>query len=343
MAIILNDNIKINAGKPSESKYLNTSNLPYSGSTIAAALNAVTTAIPISERYLGLTVLVTTGGTYNTEYWFKTDVNTLIEKKFASEQVVGDFITGATNLGYFSGQTGIQTLDLVGFPMIPVDFNGYYYSEYNWYYVDADGIVRLGSPIYGGALRRAYVDNTRTKSWIYSVSNNKWMLANIDVAANVGQVITLYDYTGTYTNTVWNPFQSNGSTAISAIGSLTTGSTLTIGNPIYRDKSNQELHLRTIINDTPEFLKIEADDNFIHFSGVSSVITGTNYGTGVGVFSGKTGSDLKFRTLVPSGNTTITTVGDNIVINSTGGGGGGDGVFTENIVVTLSGGNSFGK
>ena len=55
MAIVLNDNIKINAGKPSESKYLNSSNVAYSATTEAV------TAIPISERYLGLTVLVDTG------------------------------------------------------------------------------------------------------------------------------------------------------------------------------------------------------------------------------------------------------------------------------------------
>ena len=58
MAIILNDNIKINAGKPSESKYLSTGNTAYSGTTLVDAKSGVTTAIPISERHLGLTVLL---------------------------------------------------------------------------------------------------------------------------------------------------------------------------------------------------------------------------------------------------------------------------------------------
>ena len=85
MAIILNDNIKINAGKPSEAKYL-------SGTTAYASVDAVTgaTGVPISERYQGLTVLVVSGASY-AEYWFKDGLNNnnLVEKKFASEQLVG--------------------------------------------------------------------------------------------------------------------------------------------------------------------------------------------------------------------------------------------------------------
>ena len=93
MSIKLNDNIKINAGKPSESKYLSSVNAAYSSISVASA------AIPISERHIGLTVLINSGLT-NVEYWWKENVYDidLIEKKFSSEQVIGDFITGATNL-----------------------------------------------------------------------------------------------------------------------------------------------------------------------------------------------------------------------------------------------------
>ena len=52
MAITLNDNLKINVGNPIDSKYLNAANLPYSGTT------AVIAAIPLSQRYRGLTVNV---------------------------------------------------------------------------------------------------------------------------------------------------------------------------------------------------------------------------------------------------------------------------------------------
>lgn len=310
MAIILNDNIKINAGKPSESKYLSSGNTAYSGSTLSAALSAVTSAISISERHEGLTVLVTTGGS-NIEYWFKEGVDdiNLIEKKFTSEQLVGDFITGATNLGYFTGQTGIQTLDLSG-----AGFGGnagLYFSEYNWYYADTGGVITIGSPTHNGPLRRAYVNAARDKSWIYDAGASAWVVSLNDVIANVGNVIIPSTYTGTgFTNTTWSGSTYNGSVLVTAYGSLTTGNSLTIGNPIFKNKSDQDLHLRTIINDTPEFLKIDTDDNYIRFSGVSSVITATNYGGGIGVFSGKTGTNLKFKTLTPSGDTTITQTSD---------------------------------
>ena len=63
MAIVLNDNLKINVGNPIDSKYLNSSNQPYTGVT------AVNTAIIQSQRYVGLTVNVN-----EIEYWYKTGV-----------------------------------------------------------------------------------------------------------------------------------------------------------------------------------------------------------------------------------------------------------------------------
>ena len=64
MAVQLNDNIKINAGKPVDSKYLNLSNVAYV--SIAEAI----VTIPISERHIGLTVNVA-----GVEYFWKNGVN----------------------------------------------------------------------------------------------------------------------------------------------------------------------------------------------------------------------------------------------------------------------------
>ena len=313
MAIILNDNIKINAGKPSESKYLNSSNIAYSSTTEAS------TAIPISERYLGLTVLVDTG-TSNVEYWWREGVDDvdLIEKKFASEQVVGDFITGATNLGFFSGLTGSQWLNLSG-----AGFGadaGLYYSEYNWYYADSGGIIRIGAPSYGEPLRRAYVNAARTKSWLWDVATSAWIVSQNDVIANVGSSIIGSTYTGSgYTNVDWwesgGPSYYNGSVLVTRYGSIYTGTTITLGNAVYKDKSNQELHLRTIVNDTPQFLKIRSDDYFIRFSGATSTLIGQNVGAGTyDIFTGKTGSTMYFRTLTPSGDTSITQKADGSLV-----------------------------
>lgn len=304
MAIILNDNLRINAGKPADSKYLNASNAPYSATT------EVLSAIGLSERHQGLTVLVESGST-NVEHWFKngTADGDLIEKKFASEQLVGDFITGATNLGYFSGTTGVQVLQITSANSA---YNGNYWSIYNYYYRDNSGVIRIGKADYDEPFRRAYVATILTldKSWVWDVSSGGWRFIDGDVRDLVSQAATLgVDYGPTYyTLDEWVAgfYNSGTSASVNVTGDLTTGNTITIGNPIYRDKSNQELHLRTIINDTPQFLKIDSDDYYIRFSGVSSVITASNIGTGEDVFSGKSGVDLRFRTLVGSGNTVIT-------------------------------------
>jgi len=63
MSITLNDNLKINVGNPIDSKYLNSSNQPYTGIT------AVNTSIPQSLRYVGLTVNIN-----NVEFWYGSDI-----------------------------------------------------------------------------------------------------------------------------------------------------------------------------------------------------------------------------------------------------------------------------
>ena len=63
MAIIINDNFSVNTGKPVDSKYLNIAT-PW---TSIAQVNA---AIPLSYRYLGLTVNIN-----NLEYWYHTGLN----------------------------------------------------------------------------------------------------------------------------------------------------------------------------------------------------------------------------------------------------------------------------
>jgi len=316
MAIILNDNIKINAGKPSESKYLNSSNIAYSATTEAIS------AIPISERYLGLTVLVDTGIT-NVEYWWREGVQDvdLIEKKFASQQLVGDFITGATNLGYFEGTNSIQWLDISG-TGFGVDA-GNYYSNYNWYYVDKApdlGEIKLGSPTHNGPLRRPYINAARTKSWVWDESSGEWNIIQGDVTTQLGNIANINSHTGySFTGITWSGSSGVASASVTAYGNLDTGTTITIGNPIYSDKANQTLNFRTPISNTPAFLKIETDDYYVRFSGVSSVINGSNLGSGAQVFKQKTGTTLQHRTLVGSGDTTVVQTPNEIRIYSVGG------------------------
>ena len=91
MAIILNDNLKINAGKPIDSKYLNSSNQPYTNSAAAIA------AIPEALRYIGLTVNVA-----NVDYWWylnTTDGGLVIKDSGLASTGITNAYNGLTKVG----------------------------------------------------------------------------------------------------------------------------------------------------------------------------------------------------------------------------------------------------
>lgn len=94
MAIVLSDNIKVNAPKPVESKYNNIL-VPYTDTSQANTL------IPVGERYRGLTVNIN-----GIEYWYKDGVsNGDLIKKSASGSV-----TGATNGLFLTNSNSIVAL-----------------------------------------------------------------------------------------------------------------------------------------------------------------------------------------------------------------------------------------
>lgn len=336
MAIILNDNIRVNAGKPVNAKYLSTGNTAY---TSVAAVNA---AITLPERHIGLTVLMYMSG-MNIEYWYKEGVadGNLVEKKYDSEIPSGDFVTGATNLGYFSGKTGVQVL--------PIDhltddsYDGQYSSLYNYYYRGSEGAIHIGIPN-DGISRRGYVrpptiPSPVYKSWIWNQytggtgSGNRvgWVLIDGNINdlldsqfhAGVGYYNGASDqHTETgYTQGVAYPSLSNVQINL-VLGNLTSGNTLTIGARPFAYFEHNNLHFRTVVSDTPQFITVKDDESFIRISGATSVLQGANVGSGAAVFKQRTGITMQFRTIIGTGATTVSTLGDTIVINSIGGSGG---------------------
>jgi hypothetical protein len=63
MSFSLFDNVKVTTGKPLDAKYLKANNLPY------ADINEVNAEIPLSQRYIGLTVNIA-----SVEYWYANGV-----------------------------------------------------------------------------------------------------------------------------------------------------------------------------------------------------------------------------------------------------------------------------
>ena len=312
MAIILNDNIKINAGKPIDTRYLST------GNTVYVSTSAVNATIPISLRYTGLTANV--GGI---EYWYKngvTDID-LIEKKYNSNIPTTDFVTGATNLGYFSGKTGIQILpiDL----LLDNSFDGNYFSQYNYYYRGVDGKIKIGKSS-DGILKRGYVKTSSpVKSWLWNeyVGGSDlvgWILVDGNIADQLGTFqnssvpsyyngVTKFPYTGTsWTSGI--PYNNSSNLVINTVlGSLTTGSTITIGGGVFAEINNNVLDLRTIQTKTPDIIAISSDSTFIYLSGNTGIgkITGATNGITV------TGKKVKLGGTL-TGNTTI----DGSIVNN---------------------------
>ena len=334
-----NENITLAAPNPLDKRYLssrtlNGSQVPYSG------ISEVYTTVPSTVRYEGQTFLIEIGGV-NIEYWFKDDVITLIEKKYDSETPIGDFVTGGTSVGYFSGFTGIQTLPIDN--LIDSTFDGNYNSLYNYFFRGTDQKIHVGTPN-DGIPKRAYVKTTGiVNSWIWNESNDHlqgWIFVAGNVAEQIGTIqpgVAYYNGTTNfpYTPTSWTTgqFYNNASNAVinTVVGSLTTGNTYTNGVPVYAGEVDEVLQFRTIVSKTPELIKITNDEAMIYLSGRTTPVIGNNIGTGVGIYENTTvnagETSLNFRSIVGVSGTTITQSGNTIIIASAIPSGGTGGVY----------------
>jgi hypothetical protein len=316
MAIIINDNFAVNVGKPIDSKYLNIS-------TPWTSIGTANANIPLSYRYIGLTVNIN-----DTEYWYKNGVtNTDLVLKIATGGTAANAVTGATNIGYFSGKTGVQVLPITNLPN--PDYNGNYSSLYNYYYRGTDGNTHIGVPPSDGIPRRGYIKTTPlpVKSWLWNEYTGGggnllgWILVDGNISQAVGTFQTAYVYyppSTPYTQSGWTTgnFYNNSSDLIisTVLGSLLTGTTLTIGGRPYAKEVNNILDFRTIISDTPSLVKVWDDEANIHLSGSTGnqLITASNglTKTGQNVSLGGTLTGTTIITDATSGQTGIVYGGD---------------------------------
>lgn len=283
-----------------------------------------------------VTITDTTGVVlqYKSSY---TSGNTISNEEFtgytASTQLFLDkTVTGATNIGYFTGLTGIQILPINN--LSDNSYDGSYASVYNYYYRDNTGVIRIGVPS-DGIPKRGYVRTTLPAySWIWNEYTGDtapigWIFVQGDVTSDLvyGSTVTGASVgfsSPAYTGATWTTgaYYNNGSQIVinTVQGSLTTGSTYINGGPLYKDKQDKNLNLRTIVSSTPEILNITYDEYFVKLSGKTSV-DAVNVGTGVGVYSGVSGTTLLFKKLAGGGGTSLIDAGDTIVITSTASGG----------------------
>lgn len=294
-------------------------------------------------QYRGIYETITSGGTVSyTEFTGYTAT---------TQAFLDTTVTGATNIGFFTGLTGVQTLPIDHLSDNTLDGN--YVSQYNYYYRDSDGYIRIGAPS-GKQPRRGYVRQTEPKySWVWNEytgdsANIGWLFVRADVTSDdiYGTQVTGSSNVTTsippYTGISWNEGQvyNNGSnvTINTVIGNLGTGDTYNVGGPVYSDKQDQKLRLRTIVTESPRTLSVEYDEYFIKLSGATptGLTSVSNVGTGIGVYSGTSGNTLLLKSLIAGDNVTINDGGDSITISSTGSGGTTTGGSGENVTKTIN-------
>jgi hypothetical protein len=110
-------------------------------------------------------------------------------------------------------------------------------------------------------------------------------------------------------------------------GTITGATNITTlgGTGIYDSTSGQSLQFRSLKGSGFTSISQVGNDIIIYStaSGGTPITGGTNIGIGTGVYDSPSGQKLQFRSLVGSGNTTVTQSGNTVVIYSTGGTGGG--------------------
>jgi len=219
---------------------------------------------------------------------------------------LNETITGATNLGVFTGTDAIQSLTISALGSVN---DGIYNSLWNYYYRDNSGIIRIGTPS-GEPTRRAYViQPARNKSFIWNTftgSSNQvgWILVNGDVEASNGIGLTGITYSGTpYTEAVWNDgsfYNNGGDLTLDVSGDLNSGSPYNNSGPIYSFKSDNNLNLRSLKSSDEGSLKMYYDNDFIYlnvFHGAGTITGATN---GLNLSNGivKIGGDIIENTIL---------------------------------------------
>ena len=115
--------------------------------------------------------------------------------------------------------------------------------------------------------------------------------------------------------------QSSDELLISAAGpdggEVNTASNVGAGTGLYKQKVAADLQFKTLKQGTNVTITSDDDEVTINASSSGEVNTGSNLGTGSGVYAQKVGSDLQFKSLKQGSNVSITSDANEITINAT--------------------------
>jgi hypothetical protein len=208
MAIVLSDNIQVNAPKPVDSRYLNIL-VPYSSTT------AANTAIVSGVRFKGLTVNIN-----NDEYWYRTGItNTDLVIKLGGGSAITGAINGlsVSNNNVVLGGTLLSATTINGIGQtLNINVNDLNLTGTT---VDITGIVTLQStPASGSTTDYIIVWNSSDKQLkrVSSIQTNIVNVCNVSV-----------QYTATTTNSF---IGVSGTTCIFLMSNPSTGQKISIAD-----------------------------------------------------------------------------------------------------------------
>lgn len=102
-------------------------------------------------------------------------------------------------------------------------------------------------------------------------------------------------------------------------GTITGATNLGSGTGVFENINGKNLEFNSLVASGISTISKVGNEIRIFTPNIGDAVTGaTNIGSGVGTYSGTVGKDFQFRSLVGSGNTSISQVGDDIIIKSTG-------------------------
>jgi len=166
-----------------------------------------------------------------------------------------------------------------------------------------------GSASGGGGVTGLTSAGTGNRLVFSSITTNNTVLVQKSLSAGTGVAIT-EDIDGTIIINTTTPLIG---TYVSAITSAGTGNRLIISSI-----TNNNLIYKTISAGTG--ISITESNGTLTFSassGSGTIISGTNIGTGVGVFSGVSSTNLVFRTIKQGSNAGVFLSGNDIIISAT--------------------------
>jgi hypothetical protein len=279
----------------------------------------------------------TTAGTigYNTATNFATIGNGTVRKTIVDEDSAQTLSNKTLTNPTLNIQTGTLIVPQTTLPIQTTEGSISWDSD--------DDLLTVGT----GSARKTMVDTDSSQSVFNKTIRNpvrldlkKDTLANLLAYANAssssdnGQIVFATD-----TKILYQVVDSNlTSLAVTpASGEANTASNLGTGIGLYKQKQLVDLQFRSLKSGTNVTVTDNGDDitidsptitagtnvtvtpgaGIITISATGEIVTGSNLGTGNGIFSSKVGTDLQFKSIIGSGSIIVTPSANDITISAT--------------------------